>query len=114
MIRGGETGGQTTHEERAEWAAAAPETRAAMTVRMAEEQAGARMPSWAIHRIADEALAYGNALKAIAAEREREETGAPLPFTLDEIADVSTARAGDDDEHPPAGGARAPNEPSER
>ncbi len=81
---------EPTAEERAEFAAATPETRAFLTVKIAEQREGMRMPAWAIQQLEEEARAYADALGTLRAERERlerqEATGeSGLPFALEEV-----------------------------
>ncbi len=93
VMHGDRTGGRTTHDERAEWARATPETRAQATVWLLEEQHKERAPAAVIARMADDAEAYARALRTLADARAVEESGeTPLAFTLDEIADATTDR----------------------
>jgi len=78
---------EPTAEERAELARATPETRAFLTVKIAEERNGRRSTAAEIRHLAVETMAYANALAEIADARELEESGiCPLPFTLEELA----------------------------
>jgi hypothetical protein len=91
VVHGARTGGRTTHDERAEWASATPETRAQTTVWLLEEQHGSRAPAAVLARMADDAEGYARALRALAEARSLDESGSEPPaYTLEEIADATT------------------------
>ena len=88
---------QITAEERHEIATSTPDTRAFLTVQMAErEHGGQRMPAWAIRDLEQKTRDFADALGRIAAERERVETREStgqngLGFTLEQLADEADA-----------------------
>lgn len=88
----------TTQEELQEFATATPETRAFLTVRMADEQAraqGRHPPTSAdLARIAAEAHAFAAALDQLAEARalvERREAGAAPAVTVDDLLSAADA-----------------------
>src|SRR5271166_3055026 len=84
---------EPTAEERAEFASATPETRAFLTVRLAEARTGQRISAAEIRVLAEQSRAYAEALAQVADQREREERGEGLPFTLEELAEAHDAPA---------------------
>ncbi len=87
VVRGDVTGGLTTHAERQAFAETTADTRAHLTVKLAEEQQRQRMPAWAIRKIEADARAYADGLGRIAEQRERDERGDAQTFSLDQIAE---------------------------